>query len=85
MYSQNGKVSIFSGSLPYITSVQNILCQEAGVKKLGIYHGTSYFIAWSSKRDRKTFNYLYQDSLEDCFTIKENMKDYITRYMKTPR
>ena len=68
---KNGKVSIFSGSLPYITSVQNILCQEAGVKKLGIYHGTSYFIAWSSKRDReKLFNYLYQDSLEDCFYYK---------------
>ena len=64
-------MSIFSGSLPYITSVQNILCQEAGVKKLGIYHGTSYFIAWSSKQDReKLFNYLYQDSLEDCFYYK---------------
>ena len=27
-----------------------------------------------SEIEKNFFNYLYQDSLEDCFTIKENMK-----------
>lgn len=68
---KNGGVSIYSGSLEYITSVQEILCEEAGIKKLSIYKGTAYFVNWGSKEDRqKLFNYLYKDKLNEAYYYK---------------
>ena len=59
---KNGGISIYSGSKRFIESVQEILIQETGVKKLGIYEGTTYFITWTSKQDKiKLFNYLYNN------------------------
>lgn len=59
---KDGKVSIYSGSQLFIEDVQKVLIEQAGVSKLGIYQGTSYFITWGSKADRaKLFQYLYQD------------------------
>lgn len=59
---KNGGISIYSGSKPFIESVQSILVKEIGVKKLGIYTGTTYFITWTSKSDRqKLFDYLYSN------------------------
>lgn len=59
---KQGGVSIYSGSLDFITSVQTILCEEINLTKLKIYHGTTYFVSWTSKKDRqKLFNYLYGD------------------------
>ena len=66
-----GGVSIYSGSKPFIESVQEVLCDELGLKKLSIYYGTSYFITWSSREDReKLYNYLYKDKLEQTFYYK---------------
>lgn len=57
---KNGGVSIYSGSLPFIQDVQSILINELSLSQLKIYHGTSYFITWTSKKDRqKLYNYLY--------------------------
>ena len=59
---EDGKISIYSGSKLFIEDVQRILIEETGVKKLKIYHGTSYFISWGSKEDKnKLFHYLYSD------------------------
>lgn len=59
---KDGKVSIYSGSKPFIEDVQKVLIEQAGVSQLGIYQGTSYFITWGSKIDKtKLFEYLYQD------------------------
>lgn len=59
---KDGKVSIYSGSYPFIEDVQKVLTEQAAVSKLGIYQGTSYFVTWSSKADKaKLFQYLYQD------------------------
>lgn len=75
---KDGKISIYSGSYSYIKSVQEILVQEIGVKKLKIYHGTTYFVSWSSKEDKnKIFNYLYGD-LSQAFYYKrkyERLRD----------
>lgn len=63
----DGKVSIYSGSEDFIKHVQEILVQEAGVKQLGIYKGTTYFITWASKEDeKKLFHYLY-DNLDSTY------------------
>ena len=68
---KDGKVSIYSGSENFIKSVQEILVQEAGVKKLGIYKGTTFFITWGSKADKeKLFKYLYENKLQDTFYYK---------------
>ena len=68
---KEGGVSIYSGSKEYITSVQQILCKEANLTQLKIYHGTSYFVSWHSKEDRQNlYDYLYKDCLEDCFYYK---------------
>lgn len=68
---KDGKISIYSGSESFIKSVQKILVEEAGVKALGIYFGTTYFITWSSKSDReKLYNYLYKDILDETFYYK---------------
>lgn len=57
---KNGGISIYSGSLKFVQSVQEVLVKEVKLKKLGIYSGTTYFITWTSKEDRqKLFNYLY--------------------------
>lgn len=65
---KNGGISIYSGSYSFIEDVQKVLCEEAGVKKLGIYQGTSYFITWTAKKDRqKLFDYLYKDKLNETF------------------
>lgn len=64
---KNGGVSIYSGSLPFIQNVQSILINELFLSQLKIYHGTSYFITWTSKKDRqKLYNYLYED-LDDTY------------------
>lgn len=68
---KDGKISIYSGSESFIKSVQKTLVEEAGVKVLGIYVGTTYFITWSSKSDRKKlYNYLYKDILDKTFYYK---------------
>lgn len=68
---KDGKISIYSGSEEYIKHVQEILCQEADVTKLKIYHGTTYFVSWGSKTDKiKLFNYLYKDNLNETFYFK---------------
>lgn len=67
---KQGGISIYSGSKSFIESVQSILVNETGVKKLGIYTGTTYFITWTSKQDKqKLFNYLYSD-LDATFYYK---------------
>lgn len=59
---KDGKISIYSGSRNFIEDVQQILIKETGIKKLQIYHGTSYFVSWGSKEDKKKlFYYLYSD------------------------
>ena len=68
---KDGKVSIYSGSKNFIESVQDILCKTIGVKKLKIYHGTTYFVSWGSKEDKqKFFNFLYKDKLNKAFFYK---------------
>ena len=63
-------ISIYSGSEKYIKSVQEALINELDLTKLSIYHGTTYFITWSSKKDRqKLFDYLY-GSLNETFYYK---------------
>lgn len=59
---KDGRIAIYSGSRDFIEHVQNILIQEAQVKKLGIYEGTTFFIQWGSREDKeKLFHYLYND------------------------
>ena len=71
---KKGQVSIYSGSYKFIESVQQTLIDETGVTKLGIYHGTSYFITWNSIADRqKLFHYLYDD-LDATFYYKRKYK-----------
>lgn len=68
---KDGGISIYSGSLAFIEDVQKILCQQADLKKLKIYHGTTYFISWHSKKDReKLFKYLYENKLDKTFYYK---------------
>lgn len=68
---KDGKISIYSGSENFIKSIQNILCETIGVKKLKIYHGTSYFVSWGSKSDKqKFFDFLYKDKLDETFYYK---------------
>ena len=68
---KNGAISIYSGSKDFIISIQKILCEEANVKQLGIYKGTSYFISWSSKTDKeKLYNYLYKNKLDKAYYYK---------------
>lgn len=70
-----GKVSIYSGSEDFIKSVQEILCNEIGLTKLKIYHGTTYFISWSSKIDRqRIYNYLYKDKLDQAYYYERKYK-----------
>ncbi len=65
---QNGKVSIYSGSQKFIRHVQEILVKKLNLTQLKIYHGATWFISWSSKKDRqKLYNYLYKDCLNDTF------------------
>lgn len=65
---KNGGVSIYSGSKVFIEDVQKILCDILKLKKLKVYHGTSYFISWSSKEDRlKLYNFLYKDKLNIAY------------------
>lgn len=67
---KDGRISIYSGSKDFIQSVQDTLIQETGVKRLKIYCGTTFFIAWNSKEDKnKLFHYLYDD-LETTFYYK---------------
>lgn len=59
---KDGRVSIYSGSKAFIEQVQSILVQEAGIKKLSVYEGTTFFIQWGSHEDKKKlFNYLYNN------------------------
>lgn len=68
---KDGKLSIYSGSQKFIESVQQILCNELDLRKLKIYHGTTYFVSWSSKDDKlKLFDYLYKDKLDKTFYYK---------------
>ncbi len=68
---KDGKISIYSGSLNFITDVQSILCEKVGVSKLKIYHGSTYFVSWGSRADKEKFyNYLYKDKLDKTFYYK---------------
>lgn len=59
---KNGSISIYSGSYDFIEDVQRILIQELNLTELKIYKGTTFFITWSAKEDKKKlFNYLYGD------------------------
>lgn len=81
---KNGSVSIYSGSKNFITSVQNVLISEVGLTRLSIYHGTSYFITWSSKKDReKLFNYLYSNLNDTFYYIRKYSRLYNSLYDNT--
>ena len=72
---KDGELSIYSGSRTFLENIQKVLCDTIGVKKLKIYHGTSYFISWSSKEDRrKLFNFLYKDNLNETFFYERKYK-----------
>lgn len=59
---KDGRLSIYSGSKDFIEDVQHILIEKLGLTKLQVYHGTTYFISWSSKKDKQLlFNYLYKN------------------------
>ena len=67
---KDGRLSIYSGSKDFIKAVQKILIQELNLSKLKIYQGTTYFISWSSKKDKQLlFKYLY-NNLEATFYYK---------------
>jgi transposase len=68
---ENGRLSIYSGSLSFIKDVQSILINKLNLSKTAIYTGTTYFCSWSSKEDKKKlFSYLYKDCLNECFYYK---------------
>lgn len=82
--SQKGRISIYSGSKEYIQNVQEILVKEVGVKKLKIYQGTSYFIAWSSIEDRKKlFEYLYGNLNATFYYKRKYVRLYNSLYGNT--
>ena len=59
---KDGRLSIYSGSKDFIENVQHILIRDVGVTPLKIYQGTTYFISWSSKKDKQLlFDYLYKN------------------------
>lgn len=63
-----GNISIYSGSKEYIANVQSVLIEKLQLTPLKIYHGTTWFISWSSKKDRQIlYDYLYKDCLNDTF------------------
>lgn len=67
---KDGRLSIYSGSKDFIQDVQDILIKELNLSKLKIYEGTTYFISWSSKKDKiLLFNYLY-NNLNETFYYK---------------
>lgn len=64
----NGGISIYSGSKNFIENVQECLVRILNVSKLGIYHGTTYFVSWTKQTDRQKFyDFLYKDCLDDTF------------------
>ena len=64
----NGSISIYSGSELFIKNVQECLVRLLNVSKLGIYHGTTYFISWTKYSDRqKLYDFLYKNCLNDTF------------------
>ena len=66
---KNGAVSIYSGSLEFISDVQKILIDRVNLKSLKIYSGTSYFITWSSRADReKIFHKIQHTFVIQTFT-----------------
>lgn len=68
---ENGRLSIYSGSLRFIEDVQSILANKLNLSKNAIYSGTTFFCSWSSKEDRKKlFSYLYENCLNECFYYK---------------
>lgn len=79
--SPTGGISIYSGTESFIKNVQDILVQEIGVTRLGIYKGTAYFVSWNSKEDKiKIYNYLYGDHLNNTFYYKRK-HDRIFNYL----
>lgn len=67
---KNGRLSIYSGSKDFIEDVQHILVEKLGLTKLQIYQGTTYFISWSSKKDKQLlFDFLYKN-LDATFYYK---------------
>lgn len=59
---KDGGVCLYSGSRRFLENVQDILVSSINVSRLGIYHGTSYFLSWTKKSDRqKLFDFLYSD------------------------
>lgn len=81
---KNGGISIYSGSRSFIESVQETIVSETGVKKLGIYSGTTYFITWTSKSDRqKLFNYLYKELNATFYYERKYNRIYKSLYDNT--
>lgn len=81
---KKGGLSIYSGSENFIKSVQETIVAETGVKKLGIYCGTTYFITWTSKEDRKKlFNYLYGDLNATFYYERKYKRMYNSLYDNT--
>ncbi len=81
---KNGGISIYSGSLKFVQSVQEVLVKEVKLKKLGIYSGTTYFITWTSKEDRqKLFNYLYGNLNATFYYKRKYQRLYNSLYDNT--
>lgn len=81
---KNGGVSIYSGSKKFIESVQEILISEIKLTSLSIYHGTSYFISWTSKKDReKLFQYLYSNLNDTFYYERKYLRLYNSLYDNT--
>lgn len=80
---KDGKISIYSGSFNFIKDVQKVLSKQVGISLLKIYHGTSYFVTWSSKEDkRKMFHYLYDDLNATYFYPRkyQRLLDFMKKY-----
>lgn len=77
---KDGRLSIYSGSKDFLEDVQKVLANEINIKKLNIYKGTTYFISWSSKNDKKKlFEYLYKD-LDATFYYERKYKRLYENY-----
>ena len=67
---KDGTINIYSGSIDFLKSVQEILVKEIEVSCLKIYKGTSYFLSWGKKEDKKKFYTFLYENLNDTFYYK---------------
>ena len=67
---KDGTINIYSGSIDFLKSVQEILVKEIKVSCLKIYKGTSYFLSWGKKEDKKKFYTFLYENLNDTFYYK---------------